>query len=155
VIRFPMSVERVLDGDTYLQQKAWLVLPLPPEFFIVDEAMITVGKVKIRIKDYVAPERNQVGGSAATTDGQRLLIGSDVASPGNLYVTPYQDRMSFERFVADAWVGDRLYREIMVELGHGSYEQFYLQSVTSVGADGREQRGSQWGYYKDGRFKPV
>lgn len=107
--RFPCSVERVVDGDTFLLGDAYLGFN------------VRVGALKIRVKDFAAPERGAKGGASSTKAAQALLIRFD----GALQISPYEDRMSFERYVCDVWVGDKLFYELMVEQGQGEYTPFY------------------------------
>jgi endonuclease YncB( thermonuclease family) len=129
--RLPCTAERVIDGDSFIMGSS--IVRLDIQMFHVKATTLEIGGYKIRIKDYRAPERNEIGGSAATTFARELFT----AYVGDTWIVPYEDRMSFERYVSDVWMGDQLFRELMVEAGHGTYVPYYLRDGRWHYADAR------------------
>lgn len=93
------QVVRVIDGDTFLAR--------------VDLGFRAAITIAIRVRGLNTPEQNEEGGDAATQFVRELIDGLPVV------VESYRDRRSFERWVADVYVGGRPLADIVIEAGHG------------------------------------
>jgi endonuclease YncB( thermonuclease family) len=120
--RIPCSVERVIDGDTFVVLDSLVQLNVGQ--FFIKSLTLRLGGMHIRVKDFLSPERNEVGGSAATLYAQGLLTNLE----SKIEIQQYEDEMSFKRFVCDVWVNGVLFRELMEQAGHGEFVQFYKQA---------------------------
>jgi endonuclease YncB( thermonuclease family) len=100
------SVARIIDGDTLI--------------FIVDLGFYVQARITARLRDVNCPESNAIGGSEATA------FLTELVKDRKLLIESYKDRMSFARWVCDAWVEDknapgewRSIAEEIVSNGHG------------------------------------
>ena len=101
VYRYRAKVNRVIDGDTYVLD--------------VDLGFRCTLTISIRVHDYDAPELHGA-------DAARGLLAKDAAasllSQGPIVIESYKDARSFERWVADVYVGGELIATQLTAAGH-------------------------------------
>lgn len=96
---YPAVCVRVLDGDS-MHMRADLGF----------RAALTI---PVRVRGIDCPEKDTEAGVLAKEFASTVLTG-----PGPVTLQSFKDRRSFERWVCDVWVGDRLFADIMVSEGH-------------------------------------
>ena len=107
---FDVTVDRVLDGDTFIGHgEAVVVVP-----FLDLEMRLEFKKLRIRLLGVDAPERGKPGYAEANAEANRLLAPGTVVTLRN--VQPKTD--SFGRVLAEVIVPpDINYGEHMIKLG--------------------------------------
>jgi endonuclease YncB( thermonuclease family) len=101
------TVARIIDGDTWV--------------CAVDLGFYVQARITVRLRDVNCPESNAIGGSEATA------FLTELVKDRKLLIESYKDRMSFTRWVCDAWVEDknapgewRSIAEEIISNGHGA-----------------------------------
>jgi len=80
---------------------------------MLDLGLRTFREESLRLRDVNAPELSTPEGKRARDWLSVLLL------PGTHVVArTYQDRMTFNRYVADVWLRDDLLADLLVEAGH-------------------------------------
>jgi len=101
VYRYRAKVRRVIDGDTYILD--------------VDLGFRIYAAINIRVHDYDAPEMvgpDRARGIAAKEAAEALLLSREIV------IESYKDERSFERWVADVYVGGESIAAILTTEGH-------------------------------------
>jgi endonuclease YncB( thermonuclease family) len=101
-VALPRDKQRLLDGDTY-----WMD---------IDLGVRTHAHWKIRLRNYSCVERGDPGGLAA----QDFAL-SHLYAALQVVIQTYKDRLSHDRWVADAWIDGRSLGEILVQAAHATY----------------------------------
>lgn len=99
--RYRAKVRRVIDGDTYILD--------------IDLGFRIYAAINIRVHNYDAPEMvgpDRARGLAAKAAAEALLLARDIM------IESYKDARSFERWVADVYVGGELIADVLTKEGH-------------------------------------
>lgn len=97
--RYSAKITRVIDADTF-------VVNIDLGF------CVALNKVKLRVHGWGAPENNTIPGQEATAKVRELF-----ARDPNIIIQSYKDQQSLGRWVADIWVGEYTYPQVMERLG--------------------------------------